>query len=86
MEIRRVEFTSDGVQVCGYALDEHGNRTATLFEGGSLKDGTEALENLVLLGMYCNGVGYFTPDKKIGPMVTNLDLRSKMEKIIAEQR
>lgn len=75
-------ITTDGMSV-------RGEDTATnqvVFEGGSLRDATEAIEYMVMQAQFENGVGNFNPDKTISPMVTNPDIRLKMNKIIDEAK
>lgn len=58
----------------------------TLLCKGSLRDATEQVEELVLVAQYLNGLGNFNPDHTISAMVTNLDIKTKMESIIVRYR
>lgn len=74
-----ISFKTNGMKMSGWT-----DKGECLFEGGSLRDATEAVEYLVLQMQHANGVGNFNPDGTISAMLTNLDLRAKCEKVMAE--
>jgi hypothetical protein len=75
----KISIVTDGTKVTVYNASGE-----TTVKDGSLRDATEAIEQCVLVSQYLNGVGNFNPDHTISAMVTNPDLRQKMEKIIAD--
>lgn len=80
-EVGRLCVSTNGMQVTGTDCNDE-----VIFEGGSLRDATEAIEYLVLQMQYANRVGNFNPDGSISAMQTNPDLRQKCQKVIDEAK
>lgn len=76
--VKKITISTDGMKMNGF--DEDGSN----FEGGSLRDATEAVEYMVLQAQHINGVGNFNPDGTISAMLTNPDMRAKCQKVIDE--
>lgn len=77
----QIQILTDGSKLS--VMDFNGK---ILVEEGSLRDGTEALEHMVLKAQYYNAIGNFTSDRTISAMVTNPDLRAKMQAIIDKEK